>query len=148
MQVKDIMVKNVITLSPEMNADEAMQKLLAKEISGLPVVDGNNKLIGMFTEKSILRAILPSYVEQVGHFVYNADPKKLSERVQRLSQIKVKDLMRKEVVTANEDTSLYEVARIMLTQKIRRIPVIDKDNRVIGIIARQDVLKAFVKIRN
>lgn len=148
MAVKDIMVKKVITLSPEMSADEALQKLLEKEISGLPVVDKNNKLIGMFTEKSILRAILPSYVEKVGQFVYDADSKKLAEKVQRLNQIKVKDIMRQEVVTAGPEAPLYEVARIMLIQKIRRVPVVDKDNIVIGIIARQDVLKALVKIRN
>ncbi|MBM3248245.1 MAG: CBS domain-containing protein [Candidatus Omnitrophica bacterium] len=145
MAVKDILVKKVITLSPEMSAGEALQKLLEKEISGLPVVDTNNKLVGMFTEKSILRAILPSYVEKVGHFVYDADSKKLAEKVQRLSQIKVRDIMRKEVVTAGLETPLYEVARIMLIQKIRRVPVVDKDNIVLGIIARQDVLRALVK---
>lgn len=148
MTVKDIMVKKVITLSPEMRADEALQKLLEKEISGLPVVDKNNKLVGMFTEKSILAAILPSYIEKVGQFVYDADSKKLADKVRKLSRIDVKDVMRKEVVAVSEETSLYEVARIMLIQKIRRVPVVDKDNTVIGIIARQDVLRALVKIRN
>ena len=62
-----------------------------------------------------------------------------------LNNIKVKDIMRKEVITVDEDTSLSEVARIMLTQKIRRVPVLNKEGKVVGIVARQDVVKALTK---
>ena len=53
--------------------------------------------------------------------------------------------MRKDIVTVDEDTALSEVARIMLTQKIRRIPVLNKEGKVVGIVARQDVVKALTK---
>ncbi|MFH1655752.1 MAG: CBS domain-containing protein [Candidatus Omnitrophota bacterium] len=148
MRVETIMVKEVITLKQEMNVQDAMQKLMERKISGLPVVDDNNKVVGMFTEKSILMEILPSYVEKVGHFVYEVDPKKLIDKVEKLHQIKVKEIMRKEVITVKKDTSLTEVAKIMLVQKIRRIPVVDDDNSLIGLIARQDVLKFFSKKAN
>ena len=125
MRVKDIMVKKVITLNSEMNAKDAMHKLQERKISGLPVVDDDNKVVGMLTEKSILMAILPSYVKKVGHFVYDVNSKKLIDRIEKLNELKVKDIMRKEIITATEDTSLTEIARIMLTQKIRRIPVVE-----------------------
>ena len=62
-----------------------------------------------------------------------------------LSKMKVSQLMRKDVVITTEDTTLCEAARIMLTQKARRLPVVDKTGKVAGIIARCDILKAFAK---
>ncbi len=59
--------------------------------------------------------------------------------------IKVAKLMRKDVVTTTEDTALCEAARIMLTQKARRLPVLDKTGKVVGIIARNDILKMLDK---
>ncbi len=144
MKVKDIMIKNVTTLSSDMSAMEAVKKLFELEISGLPVVDSDGRIAGMFTEKDILKAILPSYVEKVGKFIYEENPKGIKKKLEGLNNIKVKDLMRKEVVTVNEETGCYEAARVMLTQKARRVLVVDRENKVIGIVARCDVLKAFM----
>lgn len=145
MKVKEIMVKDVTSISPETAAGEALDLLEKKQISGLPVIDVKGKLVGMFTEKDILSYILPSYIEKVGRFVYEENPKSTKRKFLELTKIKVNQLMRKDVVTTTEDTALCEVARIMLTQKARRIPVIDKAGKVIGIVARCDILKAFAR---
>lgn len=141
MKVKEIMTKEVTSLSPDANAKEALELLQKMQISGLPIIE-NKKLVGMFTEKEVLSAILPSYVEKVGSFVYQDNPKTVTKKILSLGSLKVKDVMRKEVVTVDEDTGLCEVARIMLTQKARRIPVFDKARNVIGIVSRGDVVKA------
>ena len=145
MKVSQIMAKDVKSLSPEMNAKEALELLFKIQISGLPVIDQDGKLVGMFTEKDILSYILPSYIEKVGRFIYEENPKSTKKKFMELNKIKVRQLMRKDVVTTTEDTSLCEVARVMLTQKARRIPVIDKSGKVVGIVARCDILKAFAK---
>lgn len=144
MKVKDIMVIDVRHLSPESSAKDAFYKILNQHISGLPVIDENGKLVGMFTEKDILNYILPSYIEKVGKFIYGETPKAIMNKLITLDQIKVKDLMRKEVVTINEDAPLAEAAHLVLTQKARRIPVV-KESKVIGIIAREDILRAFAR---
>jgi len=144
MRVRDIMIRDVVVLKPDVSAKEAMEILFKREISGLPVVDDNNILRGMFTEKNIMRHLLPGYLENVGKFVYEEHPKIISKKMQELERLTVGNLMRKEVVTVSEDTMLVEVSRLMLTQKVRRIPVVDKDNRIIGIVSRCDVLKAFL----
>jgi CBS domain-containing protein len=59
-----------------------------------------------------------------------------------LRGFKVKELMRKDVVTVDEDTTLCEVARLMLTQKARRIPVLNKTKDVVGIVSRGDIVRA------
>lgn len=145
MKVKDIMVKDVASISPETSASEALGLLEKMQISGLPVIDDSGKLLGMFTEKDILSHILPSYIEKVGRFIYEENPKSTKKKFMDLSKIKVQQLMRKEVVTTTQDTGLCEVARIMLTQKARRIPVVDKSGKVVGIVARCDILKAFAR---
>jgi len=142
MKVKEIMTKDVTSIAAETNAKEALDLLQKREISGLPVMDANRKLVGMFTEKEVLSAILPSYIEKVGRFVYMENPKAVRQKARALSTIKVKDIMRQDVITVDEDTALCEVARLMLTQKARRIPVLNKIREVVGIVSRGDILRA------
>lgn len=145
MKIKEVMVKDVQGLSPDISVKEAMDILLKRRISGLPVIDKAGKLVGMFTEKNILSYLLPSYIEKVGRFVYEENPKATKKKISELCQIKISQLMRKEVITTTEDVALCEAARIMLTQKARRLPVVDKEGKVVGILAREDILRAMNK---
>ena len=142
MKVREIMTKDVTSISTEMNAKEALDLLQKMQISGLPVMDANKKLVGMFTEKEVLSSILPSYIEKVGRFVYAENPKAVKQKARALSAIKVKDIMRQNVITVDEDAALCEVAHLMLTQKARRIPVLNKTREVVGIVSRGDILRA------
>lgn len=148
MHVKEIMNKEVISIKPEMNAREALTLLEKMQISGLPVIDAGNRLVGMFTEKEALAHILPSYIERVGSFIYEENPKSTKKKISELSKIKVSQLMRKDVVTVGEDVTLCEVAHIMLSKKARRLPVLDKTGKVTGIVARCDVLKTLLEEAN
>lgn len=145
MKVKEIMVKNVVSLKPDDNTKDALDLIIKMEISGLPVIDNDGKLVGMFTEKEVISYILPSYIDRVGTFVYEENPKSIQKKISELGKIKVSQLMRKEVVTVNEEANLGEVSKVMLTKKARRIPVMDKSGKVAGIVARCDVLKALLK---
>ena len=145
MKVKEIMTKEIVSVKPEDNAKEALGLLFKMRISGLPVIDSKGKLAGMFTEKDVLKHILPSYLEKVGRFVYEENPKSIKKKFQGLVNLSVAQLMRKDVITVDEDTSLCEVTRLTLIQNIRRIPVLDKEKRVVGIVAREDIVKAYAK---
>lgn len=145
MKVREVMIRDVTSLKPEDSAQAALELLFKMKISGLPVVGRDGKLAGMFTEKGILRHILPSYVEKVGKFIYEENPKSTRKKFAALSSMKVSDIMRTEVVTTTEDVTLCEAARLMLTQRVRRVPVVDKSGKVIGMVARCDILKAMTK---
>lgn len=145
MKVKEVMTREVTSIKPDDNAKEALEILFRKKISGLPAIDAQGKLVGMFTEKDVITYILPSYIENVGKFIYEENPKSTKKKFQELGKMKVSQLMRKEVVITTEDVTLCEVARIMLTQKVRRIPVLDKSGKVVGIVAREDILKAIAQ---
>jgi CBS domain-containing protein len=145
MKVKEIMTKEVTTIKMHMNAKEALAIMLKTRISGLPVVDFTGKLVGMFTESAILASALPSYVDKVGGFVYEENPKAITKRLQELEGVKVNQLMQKEAITVNQEAKLSEVARIMLTHKISRLPVLNKQGELVGIVTRKDIIKAFAK---
>ncbi len=142
MNVREIMTKEVRGISPEMNAKEALKLLQEMKISGLPVINDKNKLEGMFTEKEILSGILPSYIKTVGKFVYQDNPKVIQQKINFFCAVFVKDVMRKNIVTVNDDTSLYEAAHIMFTLNLRRVVVLNNNQEVAGIVSRGDVLKA------
>ena len=140
MKIGEIMTRDVKTLTTDMPVTEAVRQLFEMKISGLPVVAADGKLVGLFTEKDVLRAILPSYVSQVGRFVYENSPKTIKFKVAKLADFKVGDLMRKDVVKVNVDATAAELAHIMLTQNVRRVPVVDASDKIQGIVARSDVL--------
>lgn len=139
------MIKEVASISPEDSAMDALHKLFEMKISGLPVIDQQGKLVGVFTEKEVLSYILPSYIEKVGRFIYEDDPKSTRKKFSEIASIKVSKIMRKELVTTSPETALSEVARIILTQRARRLPVLDSTGKVVGIVARVDVLQALAK---
>ncbi len=145
MKVKEMMTKEVTSILPDTNAQEALTLLIKMRISGLPVADKEGRLLGMFTEKDILSYFLPSYVEKVGRFIYEENPKATGKKISELTNLKVSQLMRREVVTTTEEANLFEVAKAMLTQKARRVPVVDKKGIMVGIVARCDILKAIMK---
>lgn len=145
MKVKEIMQKDVVSVRAEDNVLEALRLLFKMEISGLPVIDAKEKLVGMFTEKEVLSRILPSYIQNVGKFTYEENPKSTRRKFTEFGQTKVSQLMRKEVATTKPDVTLCEAARIMLIQKARRLPVVDDAGKMVGIVARGDILKAMAK---
>lgn len=145
MKVRDIMVREIKTLSEDMTAKEAMDILIERRMSGMPVLDKNGKLIGIFTERHILTYILPSYLDKVGAFIYHEDSKAVRNKFAELNDIKVCQLMYKEVHTIPEDTALVEVARVMLIRNTRRLMVVDNSGALVGVVARCDIFKAFLK---
>ncbi|MEK6715553.1 MAG: CBS domain-containing protein [Candidatus Omnitrophota bacterium] len=146
MKVKEIMTKDVKSLSGEETVKDALDIISRLEISGLPVIDKDKNLLGMFTEKDVLRIILPGYLTQVGAFVYGDDPKNIKNKFLNLHNLKVTEAMNKAVETVKEDTSLSEAARLMLTKNVRRMPVLDANKKVTGIISRYDVLAGLRRI--
>jgi len=141
---KDCMSKTIKSVQPDMNAKEALKALIRSGASGLPVIDGQGILVGVFTEKEILKSILPSYLKDVGNFVYGEDSKLELKRLAHLDRLTVKDIMRTEVPTVTEETSLTEISHIMLTRSERRVMVV-KGKKALGVITRADVVTALAK---
>jgi CBS domain-containing protein len=127
MQVVDLMTTDVITVSPDTGIRDAARLMFRNRVSGLPVVDEANRLAGIITEADFLRLEVareedsPDAVESVG------------------------EAMTSGVVTVDPALSIYEAAKIMSVQDIKRLPVVDQEGRLLGIISRADVVSLFTR---
>ncbi len=133
MKVHEIMTKKVIKVAPENTIKDALMKLKKKNISGLPVVNEEGKVVGLVTEADILKFLGGDIIDLIEK---NGLKKKLNEKVLKV--------MKKKVITCKENEEIKEVIKKMNKHKINRIVVVNEENKVIGIVAREDILKALV----
>lgn len=120
---REMMVRNLITLSPHMDSLEALDVLLRQRISGAPVVDDDGHFLGVFSEKSCMRFV-------VG-MAYDGLP-----------STEVGALVDRDPPTITEETDLLTIAQTFLNESCRRLPVLDADGRLRGQISRRDVMRA------
>ena len=119
---RDMMKTNLVTLSPEMNVFDAIDVLLKRHISGAPVVEGDQKFLGMFSEKSCLEFILAaSYDGMPGAELMN--------------------FVNREHPTINEETDMLTIAQTFLDSSCRRLPIL-RNGRLLGQISRRDLIAA------
>jgi CBS domain-containing protein len=141
MIVKDIMTTAVKTATPDTLVKDIASIMCFNKISGMPVVDADEKLIGVLSEKDILKAMFPD-VEQFMQEGAKPDFESIEADYKMLLDKKAKDLMTQTVASVSADMPLLKAASMMCVKKIRRIPVTDSSNKLIGIISIGDVHKA------
>jgi len=116
---RDIMTEELVTIRPTATVREAVDMLLSREISGLPVVDEGDRLVGIITEFALMAVAY--------------DNKVLDEPVSQH--------MTSELLTVDVKDSVRKVADMCVVHRVRRVPVL-KDGRLAGLVARRDVLRA------
>jgi len=134
MQVKYRMTKNPVTASPDTPVTEARNIMKKEKIHRLPVIDKNDHLVGIVTEKDILYAS-PSPATSLD--VY--------EIANLMSRLVVKSVMTKDVVTIEPDIPLEDAARIMADNNIGGLPIVE-NGILIGIITESDLFRVFVEL--
>ena len=112
MKAKDVMTTKVITVTENQTKQQAARQLSQHRISGLPVVNSDNVVVGVVTEYDVI-----------------------SKEGQR-----VRDIMTRAVISVGEDTDLEEVTRILVHERIKRLIVLDQ-GKLIGIVSRADLVK-------
>jgi predicted transcriptional regulator len=129
--VEEVMSKNVIACSPEDEVDNIWRLMQTKSFAGLPVVK-NNKLVGIVTQKDLIQsgALLPTFESKKGRF---------------RGSTKISSVMNTQVLAVEPSIKVIRVAKIMVSKDIGRVPVIDKEGKLIGIVDREDVAKLVVK---
>ncbi|TYQ16782.1 UNVERIFIED_CONTAM: CBS-domain-containing membrane protein [Acetivibrio alkalicellulosi] len=148
MKAKDIMSRDVITVKKDATVEEIAQILTEKNISGVPVVDDNNKILGIVTEKDMLyknvEPHFPPVVEILGGLVFLKSVKKYNEELKKLVATKAEEIMTKKVITVDEDHDIDSIAVLMVEKDVKRIPVV-KDSVLVGIISRADIVRYIAK---
>jgi CBS domain-containing protein len=150
-QAKDIMTKRVLTVEKGTPVHVIYRIFLKNNIMGVPVVDKSNKVIGIVTERDLaVRAEeldTPASVNLLGSIIYLDDVDKYNHMLKKkLGELAV-DVMTTPAFTLQEETSLSEILKFMDQHKVNRIPIVDGQDKLTGIITRTDIIKELIKER-
>lgn len=135
MLVCEKMTTPVLTLPADASYQEAFKLMHDRKIRRIPVVDHQQRLIGIISERDLLHAA-PSPATSLSIWEMNY----------LLWKLNVGDLMTKQVFVVDPDTAIEDAAQLMLEHKIGGLPVVDADEHVVGVITETDIFKAFVAL--
>ncbi len=152
LRVKDVMVREVVACSPDDPISKAARLLREKQVSGIPVVE-EGQVVGMVTETDLLRVLepddrsrsfwLPSPLE-----VIEAPLRGLIDLAQmrkNIEELKVRDVMVSPVYTISPEDTLAEASHRLVKHQVNRLPVLDSEGKVVGIIAREDIIRGLAR---
>lgn len=146
MNAGDVMSQGTITIAPDASINEAIQLMLKRRISGIPVVDSAGGLVGIVTEGDLLRRSEIGTQRQRPRWIeFLIGPGRLASEYVSASGRKVDEVMTTPVHTVTEDTPLAEVVNIMESKQVKRLPVV-RDGRVVGILSRANLLRALFSL--
>ena len=146
MKVKDVMTSPVLSVESESPISQAIQLMLEKRISGLPVLDGQGRLVGVVTEGDFLRRAKTGTQRRRSRWLeFLIGPGRLADEYTRSHGRKVIDVMTPDPVTINEQTSLEQVVQIMEKHRIKRLPVL-REQKLVGIVSRANLLHALAGV--
>lgn len=136
MFVSRSMVSEVITIDKDASVFEAQEKMAASGIRHLPIVDADNRLIGIVTDRDI-RSVMPyRLIKQKG----------VAEERERLAQLKVEDIMTRNPKTISPMYTIQDALLMIEKEKVGAFPVVDNEGRLKGILSVRDLLRAFVNV--
>ena len=145
MKVKELMNKKVITVSLNASLSLVWKIIFKKAIHGLPVIDKDNTLVGIIAEEDLLSKLYPSHREYIDDFRSASNFEEMENKIRELKTLKAKDIMSKRIyLTYPEKPILYALSK-MIVRKVRQLPVVDKQRKLIGIITKGDVFDFLFK---
>lgn len=149
MQVRDVMHTDVITIQPETEIKEIARTLFEHRISGVPVINSGQKLLGIVTEGDLLHKETNPRTPQVfgflGALIYYRDSvTQYDSDLKKLIALTASEIMTREVLTIPKDATIEEAASIMLNNNVKRLPVVENE-KLIGIISRIDIIKTLIE---
>jgi CBS domain-containing protein len=146
LKVRDVMTHLVVTVRPEDYIVDAARLLLSNRVSGAPVVE-EGRLVGIVSEADLIKVAMPPASQ--GSF---SAPYPLMLLLARnapnweaLNGSSVRDAMTKKVITIREDATIWEAASLIDRYRVRRLPVVDDEGFVVGILARSDLVRSMAR---
>ncbi len=142
----DVMTHDVVTVHADTTVKEIAEILLAKGISGVPVVDDAGALAGIVSEGDLIHRVENETERRSSWWLeLFADRERMAQNFIKSHARKAGDVMTRQVVTVKPDTPLGQISALLEKYKIKRVPVVDGD-KVVGIVSRANLLKALVRV--
>ncbi|NSW54961.1 MAG: CBS domain-containing protein [Armatimonadetes bacterium] len=145
MKAKEIMTTPVLAIEETDRAQHAVEIMADNDISGLPVVNGREELVGIVTERDLLllERQQPPMMKTALYGLW-ITPQHLIEQDAEWRGLEVKDVMTRKVVTFGPEDKVIDIAKAMHDKGINRVPIVD-GGKIVGIISRKDIIRAMAK---
>jgi CBS-domain-containing membrane protein len=145
---KELMSKNVITVTGETPVRELASILSSHKISGTPVVDENEEVIGVVTESDLIdqnkKVHIPTVMAILDSFIFLESPGNMEKELKKMTGTQVKDIFAREIITVQEDTPLDELATLMAEKNIHTLPVLS-GKKLVGVIGKADIIRTIAE---
>lgn len=145
MLAKDIMKKEVVSVREDQTLKDVVELMIKHDVSGLPVVNTSGKVVGIISERDILRhgrkIFMTESISLLGIMLYEQNPHSYEEELSKALKLTVREVMVRDVIVVHEDEPVGEIAYIMMEEGVNRVPVL-KDGKLVGIIGREDIIRA------
>lgn len=145
MYVKNIMTTDVITVNENATVEKCANILSTHHLSGLPVLDDEGHIKGVITEGDLIRRNSrikgPAFLELLGGIIYLDNPNKFLDDVKKSMGQFARDVMSNDLITVSPDAEIEDAATLLVRKKIKRLPVLDREGKLIGIVSRKDIMK-------
>jgi CBS domain-containing protein len=147
MKASDVMVTDVITVTPESDVPKVAELMLVNHISGTPVVDGDGRLVGMISEGDLIRRDEAGTAHERPWWLRLLMGRELlASEFLREHGRRVGDLMTRDVVSAEPDTPVAEIATLLERHRIKRVPIVEA-GKLVGIVSRANLIQALATFR-
>jgi CBS-domain-containing membrane protein len=148
LQARDIMTKEVLTVTPETSIADLSKMLENRQIGGVPVVEKGGRLVGVITQSDLVERArdleLPPAINILDFHFYLQIPSHLLQRVEKMLGTTVADCMTADPVTVAPDTPVPQIASLMAKQKVHTIPVL-AGGKIVGVIGKMDLVRAMAR---
>lgn len=144
---RDIMTRDIITVTEESTIKELARILTSNHISGVPVINDKGKLVGVVTQSDLIfqtkKVHIPTVITILDSVFYLENPDKMGEEMKKMAGTKVKDILTSSPITVTEETQLDEIATIMSEKNFHTLPVVNKDT-LVGVIGKKDIIRTLI----
>ncbi len=148
LQARDIMTTEVLTVSPETLVSDLAKTLVGKNISGVPVVDADGRLVGIVTQSDLVERAqeleLSPALNILDLHLYLDIPSHLFHKLEKMLGATVGDIMSPKPVTVSPDTPMPRLAALMAKQRVHTLPVLEA-GKIVGIIGKIDLVRALAR---
>lgn len=149
MKARDIMTVNVISVKRDTLIKDIAHILVENRIGGVPVVDDGGRVVGIISETDLVskekNVHIPSYITVLQGVIYLESFKRFEEDIRKITAYKAEDIMTAEVEKVHEDDDVETIANIMIEKGVNRVPVVDSEGKLRGIICRYDIIKSMFR---
>ncbi len=143
LKARDIMTEGAIACLPDTPLEQVVRTLAEHDISGMPVIDADERVIGIVSESDLLLAdeMEPPKMKTAlfGFYILRES---VMDRAAKMRGVRVRDIMTKKVISFSPDDSVSKIAHTLHEKNINRVPIVDEEKRLLGIISRGDIVRA------